>query len=129
MQFVDNNNLRPNANARYINRNYVDKFYKDWVEIKKVNVTTPTVNQITNAINWYANNIEPEEPGNPPFDTVGAENSLVSQSLWRRELKHIQHLEHNGVQDPHANLPTRTITFEDKKGDEVGSEQQQTYSL
>jgi hypothetical protein len=40
-------------------------------------------------------------------------NYIVNQCLWRRELSYVQWLRVNGESDPHANLPTQSLSFLD----------------
>ena len=84
--------------------------------MKRINVENDTAAAIHRGIQWYAENIENTGDGEPlVVRDENTPNSVVNQSLWRREMAHATYLEQNGETDPHANLPTDSLSFENHR--------------
>jgi hypothetical protein len=118
-QWVDDNARRVTpigvTPPLYLSRANVDDYYLQVVEVLRCNINADSASAIHRALQWYSDNLENPGPPDLPL-TIRDENtpnSIVNQSLWRRELSFVQHLRENGEHDPHANLPTQSLSFLD----------------
>jgi heme-degrading monooxygenase HmoA len=114
--WVDDRALRPTDESFYIVREYIDAYYVQCVEVERININADSTACIHRALQWYADNFESTPGNNTAPLTVRDENepnSVVNQSLWRRELSYVQWLRTNGETDAHANLPTNSLSFAD----------------
>jgi len=113
--WVDANSRRPNNDSPYLARANVDDYYVQVVEVDCIGINADSASAIHRGLQWFSDNIE--NPGNDSEPLTiwddNTPNSIVNQSLWRRELSFVQWLRVNGESDPHANLPTQSLSFLD----------------
>ena len=115
-EWVDANSRRgPNIESPYLSRANVDDYYVQVVAVERIGINADSASAIHRALQWFSDNIEnPGALGEPlTIRDDDTPNSIVNQSLWRRELLYVQWLCVNGENDPHANLPTRSLSFLD----------------
>jgi hypothetical protein len=114
-RWMDANSRRPTTESPYLTRADVDDYYVQVVEVDRVNINADSASAIHRGLQWFADNIEnPGNEGEPlTIRDDNTPNSIVNQCLWRRELSYVQWLRVNGESDPHANLPTQSLSFLD----------------
>jgi hypothetical protein len=111
--WMDANSRRPTPDSPYLSRANVDNYYVQVVEVDRIGINADSAAAIHRGLQWFSDNIEnPGNAGEPlTIRDENTPNSIVNQSLWRRELSFVQWLRVNGESDPHANLPTQSLSF------------------
>ena len=115
--WMDANSRCPTADSPYLSRANVDNYYVQVVEVERIGINADSAAAIHRGLQWFSNNIENPSVGNDSVPLTirdkSTPNSIVNQSLWWRELSFVQWLRVNGESDPHANLPTQSLSFID----------------
>ena len=94
----------------YLQRENVDRYFEEEVEVNRRKITKGTADRIVNALQYYSNTLEHTGEGNE-FVVKGGPRSRVAQALFRRDIGHVAHMR-EGNYDAHANLPTNVLTQE-----------------
>jgi hypothetical protein len=114
MTWVAREGKRTN-DGKYLTRDNVDEFYEEVVEHQFIRCQNDSAYACHRALQQFANVYERPPNGGAPLTIRDKNNpnARVNQSLWRREIRFVEWTRIHGETDPHANLPTNSLSFEE----------------
>jgi hypothetical protein len=109
-------NDRQLPNGRYLSRDNVDEYYDKIICVEMIHCENDHAYSVHRALQILSDTVERPDNAQPPLVIRDKENpnSRVNQALFARELRYVeQHTTKNFFMDPHDNLPTNVLSFED----------------